>query len=141
MSIEKSTPKDITIETSMFHLGDNNYSDNSANASEFQVRPIGPYYSKKVSIPTISSGTKVNLVIGSIIGIDTLMARSLGQNKVNNAYSSPPEVYFNGNKIADIQLNGDGQKIRVPYNLIKQNQMNEITIKKNRPQHAANGLC
>lgn len=132
MGIEKATPKDITIETEMFHLGDNNYSDNSANARDFQVKTIGPYYSKKVKIPTISPGTKVTLIVGSIIGVDTQMAKSMGQNKVNNTYASPPEVYFNGNKIAEIQLNGDGQKIRVPYNIIKQNQMNEITIKTGR---------
>ncbi len=132
MGIEKSTPKDITIDTNMFHLGDNSFSDNSANAKEFQVKTIGPYYSKKINIPSISSGTKVTLVIGSIIGVDTLLAKSMGQNKVNNAYASPPEVIFNGNKIADIQLNGDGQKIKIPYSLIKQNQLNEITIKTGR---------
>ncbi|MDD3437285.1 MAG: carboxypeptidase-like regulatory domain-containing protein [Candidatus Gastranaerophilales bacterium] len=132
MSIEKTTPKDITIDTNMFHLGDNSYSELSANAGEFQVQSVGPFYSKKVKIPTITPGTKVNLIIGSIIGVDTLLAKSMGQNKVVNAYASPTEVYFNGNKIADIQVNGDGQRIRVPYNLIKQNQLNEITIKTGR---------
>ena len=132
MGIEKSTPKDITIDTNMFHLGDNSYSDLSANAREFQVKTIGPFYSKKIKISAIASGSKVNLVIGSIIGIDTLMAKSMGQNKVAHAYSSPPEIYFNGNKIADIQVNGDGQKIKLPYSLIKQNQLNEITIKTGR---------
>lgn len=132
MSIQKSTAKDITIDTNMFHLGDNNFSDNSANAKEFQVKTIGPFYSKKVTIPSIAPGTKVSLVVGSIIGIDTLLAKEMGQNKVNNAYASPPEVFFNGNKIADIQVNGDGQKIRIPYNLIKQNQSNDITIKTGR---------
>lgn len=132
MGIEKSTPKDITIETNMFHLGDNSYSDRSANAGEFQVQAVGPFYSKDFKIPTISPGTKVTLVIGSIIGIDTLLAKAMGQNKINNAYASPPEVYFNGNKIADIQVNGDGQKIKIPYNLVRQNQMNEVTIKTGR---------
>jgi hypothetical protein len=132
MGIEKATPKDITVDTNMFHLGDNSFSDLSANAKEFQVQSIGPYYSKKIMIHSIASGTKVTLVIGSIIGVDTLMAKTMGQNKVNHAYASPPEVYFNGNKIADIQVNGDGQKIRVPYSLIRQNQMNEITIKTGR---------
>lgn len=132
LGIEKSTPKDITIDTNMFHLGDNNYADNSANAREFQVKAIGPYYSKDFKIPTVSSGTKAELVIGSIIGVDTLIAKSMGQNKVSNAYSSPPEVFFNGNKIADIQINGDGQKIKIPYSLIRQNQMNEVTIKTGR---------
>lgn len=132
LGIEKSTPQDITVDTNMFHLGDNSYSDLSANAREFQVKSIGPYYSKDFKIPSISSGSKVNLVIGSIIGVDTLMAKSMGQNKVSNSYASPPEVYFNGNKIADIQVNGDGQKIRIPYSLIRQNQQNEVTIKTGR---------
>lgn len=132
LGIEKATPHDITIDTSMFHLGDNSFSELSANAGEFHVQSIGPYYSKKVKIPTLSPGTHVNLIIGSIIGVDTLLAKSMGQNKVVNAYASAPEVYFNGNKIADIQINGDGQKIRVPYKLVKQNQMNEITIKTGR---------
>lgn len=132
LGIEKSTPHDITLDTSMFHLGDNSYSDLSANAKEFQVQAIGPYYSKTFKIPTIASGTAPNLVIGSIIGVDTKLAKSMGQNKINNAYASPPEVYFNGNKIAEIQLNGDGQKIKIPYNLVKQNQSNEVTIKTGR---------
>jgi len=71
-------------------------------------------------------------VIGSIIGIDTLMARSLRQNSIVNSYASPPEVYFNGTKIAEIQLNGDGQRIRLPNNLVKSGQMNEITIRTGR---------
>lgn len=132
LGIEKSTPKDITIDTEMFHIGDNNYSDNSANAKEFQVQSVGPYYSKMVQIPSIAQGTKVSLVIGSIIGVDTKMARQLGQNKISNAYASPPEVFFNGNKIADIQVNGDGQRIKIPYHLIKPNQANEVTIKTGR---------
>ena len=132
MGIEKSTPKDITLETDMFHLGDNSYSDLSANAREFQVQAVGPYYSKDFKLPPISPGSKVTLTIGSIIGIDNIIEKSMGENKVSNAYASPPEIYFNGNKIADIQLNGDGQKIKIPYNLIRQNQLNEVTIKTGR---------
>lgn len=129
LGIEKATPHDITLETSMFHLGDNSFSDLSANARQFQVRSIGPFYSKSFNVPSLTPGAHVSLIIGSIIGVDTLLAKKMGQNKVNNAYASPPEVYFNGNKIADIQINGDKQKIRVPYGLIRQNEMNEVTIK------------
>lgn len=132
MGIQKSTPKDITIDTNMFHLGDNSFSSLSANARDFQVESVGPFYSKKIKIPTLSAGTKVTLIIGSIIGVDTLIAKEMGQNKVNNAYASPPEIYFNGNKIAEIQVNGDGQKIRIPYRLVRQNQQNEITVKTGR---------
>jgi len=55
----------------------------------------------------------------------------MGQNRAPNAYASPPEVYFNGNKIAEIQINGDGQKIRIPSNLIKRGA-NDVTIKTGR---------
>lgn len=132
VAIEKATPKDITIDKNMIHLGDNSYSDLSANAGEFQIQSVGPFYSRKIKIPTISSGARVNIVFGSIIGIDTLLAKSMGQNKITTAYASPPEIYFNGNKIAEVQINGDGQRIKVPYSLVKQNQLNEITVKTGR---------
>lgn len=132
LGIEKSTPKDITIDTDMFHLGDNNFSDLSANSKEFHVKAIGPYYSKDFKIPAVEPHSTTNLIIGSIIGVDTLMAKELGQNKVSHSYSNPPEVYFNGAKIAEIKLNGDGQKIKIPSRLIRPNQMNEVTIKTGR---------
>lgn len=132
LGIEKSTAKDITLETDMFHLGDNNFSDASANSKEFRVKAIGPYYSKNFKLSSLVSPSSAYLVIGSIIGVDTQMARSLGQNKVSNAFASPPEVYFNGNKIAEIELNGDGQRIKIPRNLLRPNQINEVTIKTGR---------
>lgn len=129
VGIQKSNENDIQLETQMMHLGDNNYSKNSANSNEFSISAMGPFYTKsfKMSAATI---TKNNfLLIGTIIGIDTAVARSMGQNRIRNSYSSPPEVYFNGQKIAEIQLNGDGQRIKLPTNLIKPDQNNEITIK------------
>lgn len=132
IGMEKSTPKDISIDKQMIHLGDNSYSELSANSGDFQVQSVGPYYSKDFELPSVRQGAKVDLIIGSIIGVDTLLAKKMGQNRVVSAYASPPEVYFNGNKIASIQLNGDGQRIRIPYNLIKQNGPNEVTIKTGR---------
>lgn len=132
LGIEKSTPKDITLETDMFHLGDNNFSDLSANSKEFRVKAIGPYYSKNFKLSSVTSGSSAYLIIGSIIGVDTELARSMGQNKVSSAYASAPEVYFNGNKIAEIQVNGDGQKIKIPNGLLRFNQVNEVTIKTGR---------
>ena len=116
----------------MFHLGDDNFSEASANSAEFKGKAIGPFYSKTFMMAANAFSRKNYLVIGSIIGIDTLMARSLRQNSIVNSYASPPEVYFNGTKIAEIQLNGDGQRIRLPNNLVKSGQMNEITIRTGR---------
>lgn len=130
VGIEKTNPMNLTIDKDMLHLGDNNYSDTSANAGDFRVKCVGPYYTKNIKIAKASNNTY--LVIGSIIGVDTKMAQSMGQNKISVAYSSPPEIFFNGNKIAEIQLNGDGQRFKIPRNLIKVGQNNEITIKTGR---------
>ena len=132
VGIEKSNTSGQTIDTSMYHLGDDNYSEFSANAGEFRIQSIGPFYTKRFTLKNINLTKPVYIVIGSIIGIDTAMARSMGQNRIPNAFASPPEVYFNGNKISEIQLNGDGQRIKLPPNLIHKNQVNEITIKTGR---------
>lgn len=132
VGIEKSNASDLALDSNMYHLGDDSYSDLSANAGEFRMQAIGPFYTKRFTLKKLDLTKPIYLVIGSIIGIDTAMARSMGQNKIPNAFASPPEVYFNGNRISEIQLNGDGQKIKLPANLIRKNQVNEITIKTGR---------
>ena len=132
LGIEKTNANDIVIDTDMYHLGDDNYSDLSANAGQFTMKAAGPFYTKIFDLKNIDVKKAVYFVIGSIIGIDTALARSLGQNQITNSYASPPEVYFNGNKIAEIELNGDNQKIKLPKNLIRKNSKNEITIKTGR---------
>lgn len=129
LGIEKSNAQDVVITTEMFHLGDDNFSAASANSSEFKGKAIGPYFSKTFMMATDVLRKENYLKIGSIIGIDTLIARSMKQNSILNSYSSPPEVFFNGKKIAEIQLNGDNQRIKLPKNLVRAGQMNEITIK------------
>jgi len=131
VSIEKSNAHDISIDANMYHLGDGSFSDNSANAAEFQSNVIGPFYTKRFNLKHLNLSAPIYLVIGSIIGIDTIMARSMGQNLRPNAYASPPEVYFNGNKVSEIQINGDGQKIKLPRNLVKRG-VNEVTIRTGR---------
>ncbi len=132
VGIQKSNVADLMLESAMIHLGDDNFSKNSANASDFQLKSVGPFYTKTFKLAA-NTLTKANyIVIGSIIGIDTYLARSLKQNSVKNSYASPPEVYFNGRKIAEIQLNGDNQRIKIPNSLILSDQLNEITIKTGR---------
>lgn len=128
IGIEKTNPHDIVIDKDMYHIGDDNYSQNSANADEFRVKAIGPFYTKNFPVKG-QTNLQPYLVIGSIIGIDTKMARDMGQSKVTTAYASPPEVYFNGNKIAEIKLNGDNQQIKIPRNLVRYNGNNQVTIK------------
>lgn len=132
VGIEKSDAHDLSVDSNMHHLGDGSFSELSANSAEFHSESAGPFFTKSFILRNINFSQPVYLIIGSIIGIDTFMARSMGQNKHPNSYASPPEVYFNGEKIAEIQINGDGQKIRIPSNLIRKNRSNEVTIKTGR---------
>ena len=132
LGIQKSNISDIVIESNLLHLGDNNYSEASANADNFKLYSMGPSYSKSFLMKRSCLRCQNYLVIGSILGIDTLLARSMGQNSITTSYATPPEVYFNGAKIAEIQLNGDNQKIRLPNNLIRAEQLNQVTIKTGR---------
>ena len=132
IGIEKSNADGLVLDSNMYHLGDNRYSEYSANAGEFKMDSIGPFYSKRFLLKNVKFDKPIFLVIGSIIGIDTRMAQTLGQNRISNTFASPPEVYFNGNKISELRVNGDGQKIKIPPILINKNQVNEVTIKTGR---------
>lgn len=132
IGIEKTSADGMVLDSNMYHLGDNRYSDLSANAGEFRMESIGPFYTKRFLLKNVKFNKPIFLVIGSIIGIDTELARSMGQNRITNAFASSPEIYFNGNKISELQINGDGQKIRIPPMLIRKNQVNEVTIKTGR---------
>ncbi len=132
IGIEKTNADGMVLDSNMYHLGDNNFSELSANAGEFRMESIGPFYTKRFLLKNVKFNKPIFLVIGSIIGIDTNLARSLGQNRITNAFASAPEIYFNGNKISEVQINGDGQKIKIPPILIRKNQVNEVTIKTGR---------
>lgn len=132
IGIEKSNAEGMVLDSNMYHLGDNNFSDLSANAGEFRMDSIGPFYTKRFTLKNVKFNKPIYLVIGSIIGIDTDMARTIGQNRITNAFASAPEVYFNGNKVSEIQINGDSQKIKIPPALVNKNQVNEVTIKTGR---------
>ena len=62
----------------------------------------------------------------------------MGQSKVKTSYAAPPQVFLNGVMIAELHLNGDNQQIKIPHSVIKQNSINQLTIKsgKNLFQYA-----
>lgn len=129
VSIEKSSADDILVMDGWVHLGDDSFSPNSANCTEFREKAVSSFYSQTFKIPATSITSKYILIVGSIIGIDSLMAQRMGQNRVKTSYSSPPEIFLNGIKIANIELNGDGQRFLLPSNLVRKGLDNEITIK------------
>jgi len=128
LGIQKSDVLDVVLDAEMMHLGDDNFSKASANSADFKLKSIGPSYRKTFMMTANTLAYNNFLVIGSIIGIDTKMARQMRQNRIQNSYASAPEVFFNGKKIAEIQLNGDNQKIKLPRALIRPDQLNEIVI-------------
>lgn len=137
LGISQSKSGDITIENSLCHLGDDLYSDTSANSADFKTKAAGPFYSNRFTLSRPRAGEDAVLILGSIIGLDTKMAKELGQNSISQVYSSPAEVYFNGQKIGELHINGDNQEIIVPAPLINETG-NEVTIKTGRNlfQHA-----
>lgn len=136
LGIEKTQAFDLQIETGVYHLGDNIYSPNSANCRQFRVNSIGPYYHKNIKLEKIQNGKEAVIIFGSIIGLDTKLAKELGQNGIKSVYSSPLQVIFNGQVISEISLNGDNQQIVIPNSLIKQNNDLVIQTGKNLFQFA-----
>ena len=115
------------MDSGVYHLGDDVYSSNSANCYQFKAKPIGPFYSKRIKINKPSNGKQAVLVFGSVIGLDTKLAKELGQNAIVSVYSSPVEIIFNGQKIGELNMNGDNQQIVIPNSLIRMN--NDLTIR------------
>ncbi len=136
LGIEKSKMGDVTIESELCHLGDDVYSETSANSAEFKGKSAGAFFSKKFSTKTLRPNEEAVIIIGSVIGLDTKMAKELGQNQIAYVYSSPTEIFFNGEKIGELKINGDNQEISIPRQLLRDN--NELTIKTGRNlfQHA-----
>ena len=88
IGIEKTNADGMVLDSNMYHLGDNNFSELSANAGQFRMESIGPFYTKRFLLKNVKFNQPIFLVIGSIIGIDTNMARSIGQNRISNAFAS-----------------------------------------------------
>lgn len=130
IEIAKNSPKDIVLDSEILHLGDNSFSKSSANSGQFRLNSIGPSYSKDFIMTENAKRSTNYLVIGSVIGLDTKLAHSMGQNKIRSgAYSTPAQIYFNGHKIGQLTINGDGQRIKIPNSLIKADAGNQITIR------------
>lgn len=129
IEIAKSEATDIALDSQILHLGDDTYSKNSANAADFRLKSIGPYYSKDFIMTDNAKRSTNYLIIGSIVGLDTKLAKTMGQNRIQYAYSSPAEIYFNGKLIGELKVNGDGQRVKIPNSLIVANEANQITIK------------
>ena len=130
LGIEKSNPFDLQLSSDVIHLGDNMFSTNSANSSDFKLYAEGHLFIKTFKKPTFSQNSNVVVKIGTIIGLDTKKAHDARQNNISRVYSSPPEVFVNGRRIGVLELNGDNTEIIIPKNILKeQNELKIVTGK------------
>ena len=127
LGIEQSSPFDMQISSGVIHLGDNMYSYNSANSSDFRLSANGHYLTNIFKKPNVTSKQDVVIKIGTIIGLDTKKAKQMGQNRIAKVYSAPSEVFVNGHKIAKLELNGDNIEIVIPKSVLREE--NELVIK------------
>ncbi len=126
LELEKITPMSIVVSDNMMHLGDNSFSKDSAGACLINSPCVGPSFTKHF-VANDFANKKAYVVIGSVIGIDTVQAMRLGQNNLSHSTSSPMEIFVNREKIGEIKINGDNQKIPIPKKLLKKN--NTLTVK------------
>ena len=130
LGIEQTSPFDLQISEGVIHLGDNMFSSNSANSGDFRLYANGHFFSKTFSKPASAQNQDIVVKIGTIIGLDTKKAKERGQNRISHVYSSPAEVFVNGHKIGNLELNDDNIEVLVPKNILK--ETNELVIKTGR---------
>lgn len=128
IGISEKNRNKIVIDSELHHLGDNKFSERSANAGDFSVKADGSYFLQEFYVSDADISGNAVLTIGSTIGIDTKDAQESGQNDVRSAYSSPVKVYLNSVKIGEISLNGDNWGFQIPPGLLKINRYNIIKI-------------
>lgn len=116
----------IVIDSEIHHLGDNNFSQYSANASSFKLPSEGATYLKEFYIESIPKKQMI-IKIGSIIGLDTMASRQLGQSNIDT-YSSPLGIFVNSIKIAEIAINADNKEIPIPTSVLKPHSNNLLVI-------------
>jgi len=135
LGITKSSGKEIVIDTNLHHLGDDNFSDESANAGNFRLKSNGPAFSTEFVAGNATQG--YILKVGSIIGIDTALAGRLGQSHTTS-HSSPTKVYINSKKVGEFRINGDNQQIVLSSGYIIPNGKNRIVVETGRNLFARN---
>ena len=136
ITITKLFGNETVIDNEIHHLGDDNYSEKSANAEDFKLKTEGAVFFKRFFVKKFDTKSNPVLKIGSIIGLDTQIAHKIdGKTKIQN-YSSPMRVYINSKKIGEININGDNQEISLPENILKSNSFNTLEIKTGVNQQA-----
>lgn len=117
----------LVLDNQLRHLGDGSFSPASSNAFNFRKPPDGPALRISFSVEGLPLSRSPSLQIGSIIGLDTRMVHFLTGNILEVA-ATPLLVKLNGTIIAQVQVNGDNQRISIPDSLLQRSGMNILEI-------------
>lgn len=128
IELQKNSPYQVVISDSLIHLGDNSFSYNSANAAEFKSFASGPVFEKEFYLKSNPQNKPIYILFGSLLGLDTLQALRMGQNRLSGSYSTPTQVFVNGIKIGELKINGDNQKLPIPKNILHSTSKNILKI-------------
>jgi hypothetical protein len=126
LHVEKAQGQ-LIIDNNIHHLGDNNFSELSANAGNFRLPAEGAYYTKEFYIESLPQ-KGMTLRIGSLMGLDTIAALQAGQSNLGSTYSSPLLVYVNSVKVAEIAMNGNNKVIPIPKTVLKPHTKNLLVL-------------
>lgn len=129
LALEKLSPRLRVLDDRAHHLGDDKYGYGSANHTDFKLAAEGTVYSRIFSIDGEPVGD-LTLRIGSIIGLDTPRAVSVGQSRLTQFLYAPRDglrVFLNNRLVQRVELNGDDVRIRLPVELLRSGR-NEIRL-------------
>lgn len=125
LHIEKQKGE-VVIDSDIHHLGDNSFSNMSANAASFRLPAEGPTYIKEFYVESLPPKGMI-LKIGSIIGLDTIASKEIGQSHIDS-FSSPLSIYVNSIKIAEIAINADNKVIPIRKGVLKPHSTNLLVF-------------
>ncbi|MGA7954010.1 MAG: dockerin type I domain-containing protein [Gloeobacterales cyanobacterium] len=113
LRLEQLGPRLVVLDDQLHHLGDNNFSPQSANAGSFRLRAEGVELTRSFSLSKLPR-SGVTLRIGSLIGLDTAASIQAGQSGLRTAAQEPLQVLLNGQRVQELTLNGDRIQILLP---------------------------
>jgi Dockerin type I domain/CarboxypepD_reg-like domain len=113
LRLEKLGPRIAVLDDQLRHLGDNNFSPQSANAGSFRLRAEGVELTRTFDLAKLPR-PGVTLRIGSLIGLDTQASIQAGQSGLRNGAPEPLQVLLNGRQVHELTLNGDRIQILLP---------------------------
>ncbi|MGK7906504.1 MAG: dockerin type I domain-containing protein [Synechococcus sp.] len=117
----------LVLQSDVVHLGDDQYSEQSAGARDFRLRSQGREMVRQFRLEQ-PPRQPAELVIGSLIGLDTAEAVRAGQSGIATADMSPMEIELNGTRIHSISVAADNIRIPLPVSLLRQG-MNTVVIR------------